>query len=80
MMFIVFFIVNKIGVKNGLLLVGFLMVFCIIGLGFVVGLIGIFLMKLIYVLELFIMLIVIFKYFVVNFDIRLFFVLYLVGF
>ncbi|QLK07549.1 Sucrose permease, major facilitator superfamily [Priestia megaterium] len=80
MMFAAPFIVNKIGVKNSLILAGFLMGFRIIGSGLVVGPIGISSMKLIHALELPIMLIAIFKYLAANFDTRLSSILYLVGF
>jgi OHS family lactose permease-like MFS transporter len=80
MMFLAPFIVNKFGVKNSLILAGFLMAFRIIGSGIVVGPIGISSMKLIHALELPIMLIAIFKYLAANFDTRLSSVLYLVGF
>ncbi|MGG3573920.1 MFS transporter [Bacillus gobiensis] len=80
MMFLAPFIVKKIGVKNGLLLAGFLMAFRIIGSGMVMGPVGISSMKLIHALELPIMLIAMFKYLAAHFDTRLSSILYLVGF
>ncbi|WFE15925.1 MFS transporter [Bacillus atrophaeus] len=80
MMFVAPFIVNKFGMKNSLILAGFLMSFRIVGSGIVGGPVGISSMKLIHALELPIMLIAIFKYLAANFDTRLSSVLYLVGF
>ncbi|QUF67203.1 MFS transporter [Bacillus atrophaeus] len=80
MMFLAPFIVNKFGMKNSLILAGFLMSFRIVGSGIVGGPVGISSMKLIHALELPIMLIAIFKYLAANFDTRLSSVLYLVGF
>ncbi|MDS9995201.1 MFS transporter [Bacillus atrophaeus] len=80
MMFLAPFIVNKFGMKNSLILTGFLMSFRIVGSGIVGGPVGISSMKLIHALELPIMLIAIFKYLAANFDTRLSSVLYLVGF
>lgn len=79
-MFCVLWLVNCIGVKNGLIFVGMVMVMCMVVFGLVEGLLLIFIIKLLYVVELLILLVVIFKYNSFNFDKCFFFIFYLVGF
>lgn len=79
-LFIAPFIVNKIGVKQSLVLAGSIMAFRIVGSAYVSSAFGISFMKLLHAVELPILLIAVFKYIALNFDARLSATIYLVGF
>lgn len=79
-LFIAPFIVNKIGVKQSLVLAGSIMAFRIVGSAYVSSPFGISFMKLLHAVELPILLIAVFKYIAINFDARLSATIYLVGF
>ncbi|WP_411843731.1 oligosaccharide MFS transporter [Salinicoccus sp. HZC-1] len=79
-LFLAPFIVNKIGIKQSLVLAGSIMAFRIIGSAMVTGGFGISFMKMLHAVELPILLIAVFKYIAVNFDVRLSATVYLIGF
>ncbi|GAB3055879.1 oligosaccharide MFS transporter [Virgibacillus ainsalahensis] len=79
-LFLAPFIVNKIGVKQSLVLAGSVMAFRIVGSAAVSSAIGISFMKLLHAVELPILLIGVFKYISMNFDARMSATVYLVGF
>lgn len=80
MLLIVLFIVCKVGFKGGLILVGIIMILCVIGLGLVLDLYSILFIKFFNVSEFVIIIVFVFKYLVIYFDIKFFLILYLVGY
>src|SRR5690625_2646285 len=79
-LFLAPFIVNKIGIKQSLVLAGGIMAFRIVGSATVTGGFGISFMKMLHAVELPILLVAVFKYIAVNFDARLSATVYLIGF
>lgn len=73
-------LVNKIGVKNGLIFAGMVMSLRMVSSGLVEGPLPIFITKFLHVAELPVLLVSMFKYITMNFDKRLSSTLYLVGF
>src|SRR5699024_12242737 len=79
-LFLAPFIVNKIGIRQSLVLAGGIMAFRIVGSATVTGGFRISFMKMLHAVELPILLVAVFKYIAVNFDARLSATVYLIGF
>ncbi|MEW9676861.1 MFS transporter [Lentibacillus sp. L22] len=79
-LFLAPFIVNKIGIKQSLVLAGTIMAFRIIGSAVLTSGVGISFVKMLHAVELPILLIAVFKYIAANFDVRLSATVYLIGF
>lgn len=79
-MFSLLWIINCIGVKNILLIVGMVMVVRMIGFFFVIIVVEVVVLKMFYVLEVLFLLVGVFKYIIGVFDVWLLVIIYLVGF